>query len=289
MHFTKLRIKQWYDHWEGQVYVSFSGGKDSTVMLDIVRSMYPEVPAVFSDTGLEYPEIISFVKTIDNVAWVKPKMNFKQTIEKYGYPVISKEQAKYIREIQRGTTNYTREKRLHGKNGTRTGMISKKWQFLGLKTPFKVSEQCCDVMKKRPLKIYYKETGRLPYVGTMAGESSLRSQKYQRTGCNAFEGSSPMSMPLSFWREDDIWEYIKTCELPYSKIYDMGEKRTGCMWCAFGVHLEEEPNRFQRMEKTHPKQYKYCMENLGMKHVLETIGVEYMNRQQDFPFMEAHN
>lgn len=52
---TKRRIKEWYDYWDGQVYVSFSGGKDSTVLLDLVRNVcgYTDVPAVFVDTGLE--------------------------------------------------------------------------------------------------------------------------------------------------------------------------------------------------------------------------------------------
>lgn len=88
---TKQRIKEWYDHWDGQVYISFSGGKDSTVLLDIARSIYADLPAVFIDTGLEYPEISSFVKTFDNVTWVKPEMNFKKVLEHYGYPFVSKE------------------------------------------------------------------------------------------------------------------------------------------------------------------------------------------------------
>ena len=54
---TQQRIRDWYDHWDGQVYVSFSGGKDSTVLKHIVDSMYSDVPAVFVNTGLEYPEI----------------------------------------------------------------------------------------------------------------------------------------------------------------------------------------------------------------------------------------
>lgn len=74
---SKKRIREWYEHYDGDVYVAFSGGKDSTVLLHLVRSMYPDVEAVFSDTGLEYPEIREFVKTIDNVTWVKPKKNFK--------------------------------------------------------------------------------------------------------------------------------------------------------------------------------------------------------------------
>lgn len=76
---TKRRIKEWYDYWDGQVYVSFSGGKDSTVLLDLVRNVcgYTDVPAVFVDTGLEYPEIRRFVKEVNNVEWLKPKKNFK--------------------------------------------------------------------------------------------------------------------------------------------------------------------------------------------------------------------
>ena len=89
---TKQRIRQWVNEFgvEG-VYVSFSGGKDSTVLLHLVRELYPNVEAVFCDTGLEYPEIREFVKTFDNVTWLKPKMNFRKVIEKYGYPFISKE------------------------------------------------------------------------------------------------------------------------------------------------------------------------------------------------------
>ena len=74
-----------------KIYNSFSGGKDSTVLLDLVRRVFPDCPAVFIDTGLEYPELRDFVKTIDNVVWLKPEMNFKKVIETYGYPIISKE------------------------------------------------------------------------------------------------------------------------------------------------------------------------------------------------------
>lgn len=70
---------------------SFSGGKDSTVLLHIARELYPNIKAVFCDTGLEYPEIRQFVKTFDNVDWLRPKMGFKQVCEKYGFPLISKE------------------------------------------------------------------------------------------------------------------------------------------------------------------------------------------------------
>ena len=94
---TKQRIREWVNHYglDG-VFVSFSGGKDSTVLLHIAREMYPEMKAVFADTGLEYPEIRAFVQKFGNVEWIKPKMNFRKVIEKYGYPFISKEVSEYV-------------------------------------------------------------------------------------------------------------------------------------------------------------------------------------------------
>lgn len=280
---AEQRIVEWYEYFNGDVYISFSGGKDSRVMLDIVRRIYPNVPAVFANTGLEFPEIVSFTKTIKNVEVVYPKIPFQKVIKTYGYPVISKEQAQKIREVQGGTTQHMNDYYRNGvmKGGYKSGAVSKKWQYLMDQHKVLISEKCCDIMKKKPFHLYEKKTGFKPFVGTMAGESRLRSQSIGIHGCNAFGMKKPQSRPLSFWNEADIWEYIKINNLSYSKIYDMGYKRTGCMFCMFGVHLEEYPNRFQKMEITHPKQYKYCIEKLGIGRVLDFIGVRYTNEIKD--------
>ena len=94
---TKMRIREWYENYNGEVYVSFSGGKDSTVLLDIVRQMYPDVEAVFSDTGLEFPEVREFIKSKENVTIIKPEKNFKQVITEKGYPIISKSVCNCVR------------------------------------------------------------------------------------------------------------------------------------------------------------------------------------------------
>jgi len=265
---TQEKIQDWYHHWNGQVYISFSGGKDSTVLLDIVRKIYPNVPAVFIDTGLEYPEIREFVKSIDNVVWVKPKMNFSKVIEKYGYPVISKENSQKINEIRNTKSEYLLNKRLQGDNNG-NGKLPEKWKFL-IEAPFKISNKCCDVLKKKPSILYETETGRKGFVGLMGEESALRSQSYKKYGCNAFGLKRPQSRPLMPWSELDIYQYIDEYNIDISEIYSMGYKRTGCMFCMFGSHLKED-NRFSLMKKTHPKQYIYCMNKLGLDKVLHFI------------------
>lgn len=105
---TKQRIKEWVDYYgEDGVYVSFSGGKDSTVLLHLVREVcgYKNVEAVYCDTGLEFPEIRQFVKTFDNVRFIKPKKTMMQIVKEYGYPIISKE----VTEAVYGARRYLTE------------------------------------------------------------------------------------------------------------------------------------------------------------------------------------
>lgn len=291
---TQTRIIEWYIKNNGQVYVSFSGGKDSTVLLDLARRIYPDIPAVFIDTGLEYPEIREFVKTVENVTWLRPEMNFKKVIETYGYPIISKDVAKQISAARRGAKNAVLA--FDGKdvvgNETEYRKRYKKWKDL-YQSDIPISEKCCDIMKKHPAKMYEKkETGRKPILATMAEESVLRKNVWLQNGCNSFDGVRPKSQPMSFWTEQDVLEYIVRFELPYAKIYGdivkdengkyrtTGAQRTGCMFCMFGAHLEKEPNRFQRMKETHPKQYDFCMKpkaegGLGLAEVLDYIGVKH--------------
>lgn len=333
---TKRRIREWYDYWDGMVYVSFSGGKDSTVLKHIVDSMYDDVPAVFVNTGLEYPEIQQFVRSIKDgkyecfnsyVDIIRPEMRFDEVLKTYGYPVVSKEVSNTVYGARHaggsGKWKSTGLQKLRGelldKDGNKSRYNCEKWGFL-LDAPFEISDKCCGVMKKTPTKKYSKETGRKPIIGTMAEESRLRYKNWLQHGCNTFETKEPKSQPMSFWTEQDVLHYIKKFNVPYASAYGdivptsgdeqiegqlttfdiLGEyegtllkttgcDRTGCIFCMFGCHLEKEPNRFQRLKETHPKQYEYCInggemvdgkwqpskEGLGLGKVLDYINVKY--------------
>lgn len=297
---TQQRIRQWDEYWDGQIYVSFSGGKDSTVLKHIVDNtpgVY-DVPAVFVNTGLEYPEIQHFVRDMKagkfegfktNIEIIRPEMRFDEVIKTYGYPVGSKEIANKLHYAKRGSAwamRYVDGSAVDSEGRPSRYRISKRWMKL-MNAPFEVSAYCCDIMKKKPAKKYSKETGRKPILGTMACESKLREQAWRRVGCNAFDSKKPTSQPMSFWTEQDVFKYIVEHNLPYAsvygeikqdetgKYYTTGANRTGCMFCMFGCHLEKQPNRFQRMKESHPKQYEYCMNQLGLKEVLEYIDVPY--------------
>ena len=104
---TQQRIKEWVSEFGvNGTFISFSGGKDSTVLLHIARKMFPDLEAVYVDTGLEYPEIKQFVKTFQNVTILRPKLRFDEVINKYGYPIISKE----VSECVYGARRWIRER-----------------------------------------------------------------------------------------------------------------------------------------------------------------------------------
>ncbi len=292
---TKQRIIEWYEHYQGQVYISFSGGKDSTVLLHLAREIYKDIDVVFVDTGLEYNQIRDFVKTFSNVTWLKPKMRFDEVITKYGYPIISKTISKRVYDASIKTDSYAHSM-FDGtyklkKNGEKSQYNCEKWKFL-LDAPFLISNKCCDIMKKEPLHRFQKTSGKNPIIGTMANESNQRKQGWIKTGCNAFDSKDAISKPLSFWTEQDVLQYLLMCKIPYCSVYGdivqddngklktTGQQRTGCVFCGFGAHLEKSPNRYEKLKEIDFKKWDYCMRDvedngLGFGKVLDYINVKW--------------
>lgn len=297
---TMRRIKDFYNHFDGEVYCSFSGGKDSTVLRHIVMSMELKMPFVFSNTGLEMPEIVDFVRkqasTDSSVIQVKPKVAFNKVWKKYGLPIGSKKVAKMIRVLQEGDNGKnTNMHRLYDTGINSKGEIAKSWKipekwrvYVNDQAP-RITDLCCDFLKKEPLDTYAKESGRHGISAIMADEGGAREM---RTQCNVYEGKRPNCAPMLFWLESDVWEYINTrgveiCEVYFDREINgcrvPAEKRTGCMFCGFGVHLEKGMNRFQRMAISHPRQHSIVIDRMGMGRALDLINVKYL------PDVEASN
>lgn len=221
--------------------------------------------------------------------------------------MISKETANAVSLAQRGFKSGIMKLKGLNTDGTENTFrhCFKKYERMQ-DADFLFGSDCCRVMKKAPAKQFEKESGLKPFVGTMADESPLRKTSWLKRGCNAFEGTRPMSTPLSFWTKQDILRYVKEYAVEYPSVYGdivetngklhtTGCERTGCVWCGFGCHLEKEPNRFQQLAVTHPKLYDYCMrggkydENgrwipdrgLGMAKVLDYIGVKWWNTDEE--------
>lgn len=306
---SQTRLMEWYSRHDNQCYISFSGGKDSTVLAylaaQVCKMQDCRLVLWFSDTGLEFPELREHVKTygkwleerfeIEVETVIEPPRNrkgerisFREVILKEGYPIISKRISRRIHDVQKlGEKCYA----ARCFDGRETGLYDmRKWAFV-INAPFQISSRCCEIMKERPSKRYAKKSGRAAVIGTMACESQSRRLEWLRHGCNAFDNKEPISKPLSFWTEQDILEMLVRFKIPYASVYGdiiqdetgkwhlTGYQRTGCMYCGFGAHLEKEPNRFQRLKQTHPKIWDYCMRpvsegGLGMKEVLEYIGVK---------------
>ena len=326
---TKLRIREWVNHYGiNGVYLAWSGGKDSTVLRHIIMQDYPEVESVFVNTGLEYPEIQRFVKDAKDrgepVTILRPEMRFDEVIKKYGYPVISKEVSEviyYAKHSKSEGYKTSRMQRLNGewldKHGNKSQFNCEKWRPM-FDASFEVSNQCCAVMKKNPSKKYAKKTGKKQIVATMAAESRLRCQQWIKNGCNAFDAKEPKSTPMSFWTEQDVLEYIKTYNVEIPSVYGeivyadepqqvrweevtdqpigceklctTGCSRTGCIFCLYGAHLDRGEGRMERLKRTHPRQYEYCIgggeygedgiwrpnkEGLGMGHVIDELNRLY--------------
>lgn len=234
------KIDQWFIAWGGKCYVSFSGGKDSTVLAYLVARYLasyrtPQWPLnlVFVNTGLEYPEIQKFVneyadwlrkefpRITVNLARLRPEMNITQVVDKYGYSIVSKEVAEYVEDAKLKPDGRSAA-RLRGeymrKDGNPSEYNCKKWEYL-LLAPFAISSRCCAVMKKQPMNRYARKTQRVPVMATMAQESRLRTKVWLKNGCNAFEGKHPAGKPMSFWTEQDVLRFILDRQIPYCNVY----------------------------------------------------------------------
>ena len=284
--FSMVRVYQWWNYWYGEVYISFSGGLDSTVLAYIVCQAYRKykltgkIPLVFADTGTEFPEIREFVKTYTEwlkeqfpelnieLVVIRPKHSFKWVCENKGFPITSKDTAGKIRKLRHGKLSEKyRNYLLNGDKRGKFGMLAKKWQ----------------------------------YLTDTQDESFRRENQYNHTGCNVYDGHTIKSQPMGFWPKNEVIQYAVEQRIPICSVYGTpyqdkkgnwyftGEQRTGCCVCGFGCHLEPVPNRLQRLRTSdndkHRRMCEGCLQikNHGMTYeqALNYAGIPTEEVQED--------
>lgn len=238
---TEKRIQELVSLFGNQFYVSFSGGKDSTVAVDFTaRCMkklgFNKMYVLNINTGLEYLSVQRFCKPFCErtsekydmeiiLDTVYPEMRFVDVLTQYGYPLISKEVSQCIYEARKGSGSnkyMSAKEKLAGTHVDKNGNLSpyniSQYQFL-LNSNILISHKCCALTKHKPAFHYEKATGRIPLVATTCQESRVRRTAWLRYGCNSFSGDRPRSAPFSTWLENDMLTYIKKNRLPLADVY----------------------------------------------------------------------
>lgn len=251
---------------EENFYLSFSGGKDSTVVHHLLDMALPgnKIPRVFINTGIEYLEIVKFAKKMaegdDRFVLIKPSKPVKETLEKYGYPFKSKEHSRKVRQYHHAKRKAYYERYITGKNKDGTPTMFKcpdilLYQFTD-ELHLNVSELCCDKLKKEPVKKWSKQNNKISCItGMRATEGGSRIQ----LGCiltdkkNKLVKFNPLIKVEDEWEDWFIQKYnIELCSLYYEP-YNF--ERTGCKGCPFALTLQEQ---LETMERYMPNERKQC-------------------------------
>lgn len=275
------RIEDLYFQTKGNCYISFSGGKDSTVLLELIKMsidsyVLPKqgIKAVFIDTGVEMQATIDFVKWCKesgyykNIEIIRPQTPYAIVLQKYGKPMKSKMKSEFINRWQNGSrSESTMDYLVYGKNPntgkqfSRTKLADKDFHMLHPCFEIKASQKCCDYMKKKPAK-YYEQKNNIDgkIVGIRAGEGGARQMalmKRMKNGgklCTYYNGKTLVKAPIIDWTDDDIEKFVKKYNVPLSKAYtEYGMTRTGCYGCPYSLDLKSnlkilydyEPNRYK--------------------------------------------
>lgn len=276
--YSKSKIKEFLNWCRENNYkeisISFSGGKDSTVLFDLLIKVHKSIKSkiyIIPVYALEitFPSTLRFIKNtiseykaknkyIKDLELFAPKLPWNQILHEKGFPIFSKQISVILNRLKRTNSKTGISRWAFAMLPTSRFMISKTRLFLLDETFLRkwneidnlnfihfFSEKCCDFVKGK-----LKHDSRPSFVGTLALESEFRKRSWFNHGCNLLNKHKPLSRPLSLWNEKDIWKYIKLNMLNINDAYNynhsLGENeqklhfnRLGCTSCPFGSHIEE--------------------------------------------------
>lgn len=286
---TNSVIIDWYENHYGRVFVAFSGSYQSSVLLDLVRKLYPDVPAVFVHSEIDYPEKYALASRLKNMTILPTKMKYQEVIMNKGFQVVSREISANVASY-RNTGSPIALRTLQGKlkNNQDNVMVRNDWTHL-IDAPFKISCHCCNYMKFAPLRAYASKHKLSMYRANLSSTTALISNDIEAKNlCNKYDKLlvKTRSFPLMFWKSMDIMRYIYQNDIPYSKhfgeIYYDGhqytterKKRKGCMLCLCGLDKQDRECKFLDIKEQYPDYYKRAFEYHRYGVVCDYLGYKY--------------
>lgn len=275
-----------------QPCLAFSAGKDSTVLLHLLRQYVPDILTIYGNTTIEFPECIKFARWLRdewdlNYYEARPEVTFWWVVEEYGWPLMGKTFG-----VGGVAHKSSREQFFDdlAARGELTGQYA-------IQAEVPISSACCTFLKERPSQKMQRELGvDLVFLGIMASESRQRHFNYLRYGELYYPKTQKVwkAHPMAIWTDEDVWAYIRRFDVPYAELYDMGyhdrtgrwvhHKRNGCMFC--GMDIQFPDNHLAIMRHTHPKAWRTLMIRKGLGKVLLQLRMVLDDHQLDM-FEEA--
>lgn len=288
------RIEALYHETGGRCYLSFSGGKDSTIILALIKmceEIYTipknAIPAVFVNTRIELDATEEFVywckeNYYENIEIIYPEKSFSQVLSEYGKPIKSKMKSEAIeRYAKRGNKNaYEILLDIGEKTYNKIYLANKDLHIMHDNFNIDVSSKCCDYLKKKPIHKYNKERKMAGYYlgirlceGGARETSAMQRLRNGGTLCSGKRRDMLVKMPLVDWTDEDIQEFIDYYDIPLSKAYtEYGMRRTGCIGCPFSVKLKED---LEVLHKYEPNKYKACMFWLKDVYIAQNVPLHF--------------
>ena len=295
------RIESLYYETHGKCYVSFSGGKDSTVLLALIKlceevyTIPPNaIPAVFSNTGIELGITTDFVKWVrdnwySNVVLVRPEKSFQWVISNEGKPMISKLRSKLLHQLKTtcppsSVSLLLRGQTLNGRRAEKSRLADKYMHVASNDFPIMPSDKCCEYMKKRTMHKYEQDNGMLGTATGLrmseGGTRELSAKTRLLNGgklCTYTKNGVLYKLPIIDWSDEDVDEFIEEYNVPLSKAYtEYGFDRTGCMACPFSKNI------------AHDLSYLYDHEPNSYKASMYWLKDVYIAQNVVLPFDEAY-
>lgn len=246
---------------EENFYLSFSGGKDSTIVHYLLDMALPNnsIPRVFIDTGIEYVDIRKFVLGLaeqdKRFVILRPTTPIKKVLEEYGYPFKSKDHSLKVGYYQAGSrckSIMAYKENVGGRFGCPASLLYQYDDSFKLR----LSNKCCYKLKKDVAHEYEVSSGRRIHItGIRMAEGGQRANHH---GCLSFNGKDlvtfkPLNPIGDDWEDTFLYYYeIKLCRLYYPPF---NFKRTGCKGCPYALDLQEQ---LTLMEIYLPNERKQC-------------------------------